>query len=59
MGNYSITFKDDLLLISDGLSLVAFFRAPHTISAIGSAGERIGVGCNNGQVLQLRAEWLV
>ncbi len=59
VGKYSITFKDDLLLISEGQSVVAFFRAPHTISAIGSAGERMGVGCTNGEVLQLRADWLV
>jgi hypothetical protein len=32
---------------------------PKTISAIGSAGERIGLGCKNGEVLQLRADWLV
>jgi hypothetical protein len=54
----SIPFKDDLLLISEGQSVVAFFRAPNTISVITSAGERIGVGCNNGEVLQLRAQWL-
>ena len=59
VGKYSITFKDDLLLISEGQSVVAFFRAPHAISAITSAGERIGVGCKNGEVLQLRADWLV
>ena len=59
VGKYSITFKDDLLLISEGQSVVAFFRAPHVISAITSAGERISVGCNNGEVLQLRAQWLV
>ena len=59
VGKYTITFKEDLLLISDGQSLVAFFRAPHAISAITSAGERIGVGCKNGEVLQLRADWLV
>jgi len=59
VGKYSITFKDDLLLISEGQSVVAFFRAPHAISAIRSSGERIGVGCNNGEVLQLRAQWLV
>ena len=46
VGKYSITFKDDLLRISEGQSVVAFFRAPHTMSAIKSAGERIGVGCN-------------
>ena len=56
---YSITFKENLLLISEGQSVVAFFRAPHVISAIGTAGERIGVGCKNGEVLQLRAHWLV
>ena len=59
VGKYSITFKDDLLLISEGQSVVAFFRAPHAISTIGIAGERIGVGCNNGEVLQLRSHWLV
>ncbi len=59
VGKYRIAFKDDLLLISEGQSVVAFFRAPHAISAIGSAGERIGVSCNNGEVLQLRADWLV
>ncbi len=59
VGKYSITFKDDLLLISEGQSVVAFFRAPHIISSIGTAGEKIGVGCNNGEVLQLRAHWLV
>ena len=58
MGKYSITFKDDLLLISKGQSVVAFFRAPHAISTVGTAGERIGVGCKNGEVLQLRAHWL-
>ncbi len=59
VGKYSITFKDDLLLIAEGRSVVAFFRAPHAISTIGIAGERIGVGCQNGDMLQLRAPWLV
>ena len=59
VGKYSIAFKKDLLLISEVQSVVAFFRAPHTISAIGIAGERICVGCKNGEVLQLRAPWLV
>jgi hypothetical protein len=52
VGKYSITFKDDLLLISEDQSVVAFFRAPHVISTIGTAGERIGVGCKIGEVLQ-------
>ena len=59
VGKYRITFKKDLLLISEGQSVVAFFRAPHVISSIGTAVERIGVGCKNGEVLQLRADWLV
>jgi hypothetical protein len=59
VGKYSITFKDDLLLISEGQSVVAFFRAPHVISTMGTVGERIGVGCKNGEVLQLRAHWLL
>ena len=59
VGKYSIAFKKDLLLISEDQSVVAFFRAPHAISAIARAGERIGVGCYNGEVLQLRAQWLL
>ena len=59
VGKYSITFKKDLLLISEVQSVVAFFRAPHVISTIGTAGERMAVGCKNGEVLQLRAHWLV
>jgi hypothetical protein len=43
----------------DERSGVDFFHAPHIISTIGTAGERIGVGCKNGEVLQLRAHWLV
>jgi hypothetical protein len=59
VGKYSFTFKDNLLLISEDQSVVAFFRAPHVISAIECAGKRIGVGYNNGDVLHLRADWLV
>ena len=47
---YNNTFKDDLFFISEGQSVVACFR---------SAGGRIGVGCRNDEVLQLRADWLV
>ncbi len=56
---YSIAFKKDLLLISEDQSVVAFFRAPDEISAMGRAGEMICVGCKHGEVLQLRAHWLV
>ena len=59
VGKYRITFKKDLLLISEGQSVVDFFRAPDVISSIGTTGERIGVGCYNGEVLQLRSDRLV
>ena len=59
VGKYSITFKDDLLLISEGQSTLTFFRVPHVISTIGTTTERIDVGCKSGEVLQLRAHWLV
>ena len=59
MGKYSITFKNDLLIISEDQSVVVFFRDPQAISAIGRAGERISVGCHNGEVLQLRDHWFV
>jgi len=59
VGKYLITFKGDLLLISKGEQVQAFFRAPHAISVVQSNQELIGVGCENGEVLQLRAPWLV
>jgi hypothetical protein len=59
VGKYSITFKKDLFFISEGESVVVFFRDPHVISTIETTDERIGVGCKNGEVLQLRADWLV
>jgi len=37
---------------------VAFFRAPNVITTLQCVGERIAVGCENGEVLQLRALWL-
>ncbi len=59
VGKYLITFKGDLLLISKGEHVQAFFRAPHAISVVQSNQEMIGVGCENGEVLQLRAPWLL
>ena len=38
---------------------VAFFRAPSPIRTIACTGEHIGVGCERGAVLHLRAAWLV
>ena len=38
---------------------VAFFRAPGVVEALECAGDRIAVGCQNGEVLHLQAPWLV
>jgi hypothetical protein len=38
---------------------VAFFRAPAPISTIDTSGAHIAVGCQNGEVLQLRAAVLL
>jgi hypothetical protein len=59
VGKYIFSFKGDFLLISEGQEVKAFFRAPHTISVVQSAGNRIAAGCQNGEVLHMRADWLV
>ena len=73
MGRYIVTVNSDLLRICKAprnadahddnaapvAAPVAFFRAPGNISAIDCAGDSIGVGCENGAVLQLRARVLV
>ncbi len=38
---------------------VAFFRAPAPIQTVDTSGAHIAVGCQNGQVLQLRAAVLL
>jgi WD40 repeat protein len=38
---------------------VAFFRAPGVVQTLECAGDRIAVGCRNGEVLHLQAPWLV
>ena len=38
---------------------VAFFRAPSAIYTLQCAGDKIAVGCANGEVLYLRAAFLV
>ena len=38
---------------------VAFFRAPGTISTVDTSGAHIAVGCQTGEVLQLRAAVLL
>ena len=67
-GRYIITAEGDLLLVhhadggeaSDAKKVpVAFFRAPSPIRTITCTDEHIGVGCESGAVLHLRAAWLV
>ena len=38
---------------------VAFFRTPGVVETLECAGDRISVGCRNGQVLHLQTPWLV
>ena len=39
--------------------VVAFFRAPGVVSTFTCTGDRIAVGCEDGEVLHLQAPWLV
>ena len=38
---------------------VTFFRAPAPLQTLQCAGDKIAVGCQNGEVLHLRAAFLV
>ena len=67
-GRFLITAEGDLVLVFQADSgevsdmkktPVAFFRAPSPIQTIACTGEYIGVGCESGAVLHLRAAWLV
>ena len=67
-GRFLVTSKGDLVLVhhADGGEAsgtkkvpVAFFRAPSPIQTIACTGDHIGVGCQSGAVLLLRAAWLV
>ena len=67
-GGYIITAAGDLLLVhhADGGETrdvkkvpVALFRAPSPVISFACMGEYIGVGCQSGAVLHLRAAWLV
>ena len=67
-GRFLITAEGDLVLVFQADSgeasdlkkaPVAFFRAPSPIGTIACTGEYIGVGCESGAVLHLRAAWLV
>ncbi len=66
VGKFLITAEGDILRIfkrEDGVkekvdkdtAPVAFFRTPAPISTVDTSGEHIVVGCQNGEVLQLRS----
>jgi len=73
VGKYVVTKQGDLLLVyltdaaiasandnaEQNKKLVAFFRAPAPIQTLQCAVDRIAVGCQNGEVLHLRAAFLV
>ena len=71
VGAYVVTKKDNLVLVHQTHALthneptaennpaVAFFRAPGVVQTLECAGDRIAVGCENGEVLLLQAPWLV
>ena len=71
VGAYVVTRKDNLVLVhrtqglkhneptAESSQAVAFFRAPGVVQTLECAGDRIAVGCQNGEVLHLQAPWLV
>jgi len=68
VGAYVVTKKDNLVLVhalkhneptAENNHAVAFFRAPGVVQTLECAGDRIAVGCQNGEVLHLQAPWLV
>ena len=71
VGPYVVTKKDNLVLVHQTHALthneptaennhaVAFFRAPGVVQTLECAGDRIAVGCQNGEVLHLQAPWFV
>merc|ERR1712166_1306908 len=72
-GKYVVTKQGDLLLVhlidtaiasanekaEQNKKPVAFFRAPASIQTLECAGDKIAVGCENGEVLHLRAAFLL
>jgi len=72
-GKYVVTKQGDLLLVhltdtaissanekaEQNKKPMAFFRAPAPILTLKCASDKIAVGCENGEVLHLRAAFLV
>ena len=68
VGAYVVKKKDNLVLVhalkhneptAENNHAVAFFHAPGDVTTLECAGDRIAVGCQNGEVLHLQAPWLV
>ena len=70
VGKFLVTAEGDMLRIfkseagvkdkvDKDTAPVAFFRAPGTISTIDTSGAHIAAGCENGEVLALRAAVLL
>ena len=71
VGKFLITAEGDILRIfrseggvtdkadKDTAPVVAFFRAPAPIVTVDTSGAHIAVGCQNGEVLRLRAAVLL
>ena len=68
-GRFLVKAKGDLVLVhyadggegNDGekAPVAGVFRAPSPVCTVACAGEHIGIGCESGAVIPLRAPWLV
>ena len=59
VGQYLVTREGALVLVQENEKTIAFFHAPGDVTTLECAGERIAVGCENGEVLHLQAPWLL
>ena len=59
VGQYLVTREGALVLVQENEKNIAFFHAPGDVTTLECAGDRIAVGCQNGEVLHLQAPWLV
>ena len=62
-GGQAVVFDDDSQMWQKRKfsheKTIAFFHAPGNVTTLECAGDRIAVGCQNGEVLHLQAAWLV
>ena len=59
VGQYLVTREGALVLVQENEKNIAFFHAPGDVTTLECAGDRIAVGCQNGEVLHLQAPWLL